>query len=81
VRITVDLPEAIAPKQEQATSEVIEAVALRAYAQRKISQGKLAEVLGISVWETERRLAALGISRPFTAADLQSDIETLKRLP
>lgn len=58
----------------------MEAVALHAYAQRKISQGKLAELLGLSVWETEERLAALGISHPFTSADLASDISVLKRV-
>jgi predicted HTH domain antitoxin len=78
MRVTVELPDAIAP---QAANDVVEAVAFHAYAQKKISQGKLAEVLGISVWETEERLAALGIVRPFTIADVNSDISVLKRWP
>ena len=77
MRITVELPDAIAPR---GSNEVMEAVALHAYARRKISQGKLAELLGLSTWETEERLAALGIGRPFNADDLASDIAVLKRV-
>jgi predicted HTH domain antitoxin len=81
MRMTVELPDAIAPTGSEGPSEVVEAVALHAYAQRKISQGKLAEILGLSNWEVEQRLATLGISRPFTSQDLLSDMAALKRLP
>jgi hypothetical protein len=76
--VTVELPDAIAP---EAAHDVVEAVAFHAYAQKKISHGKLAEVLGISVWEAEERLATLGIVRPLTIGDVNSDISVLKRLP
>lgn len=81
MRVSLEIPDSIAPKTARAESEVLEAVAFHAYAQRKISQGKLAELLGLSIWETEERLAALGITRPFTSADVISDVAGLNRIP
>lgn len=49
MQVTVELPELLLANAGEPARDVFEAVALQAYAQRRISQGKLAELLGLNV--------------------------------
>jgi predicted HTH domain antitoxin len=77
MQVTVELPEMLVAHPESPGRDVLEAVAIQAYAQRRISQGKLAELLGLDFWETEELLAARGVVRPFVARDFEREIANL----
>lgn len=77
--VTVELPEPLVANASEAERDVLEAVAIQAYAQRRISQGKLAELLGLNVWETENLLARRGIVRPFTSQDFEHELKNLNQ--
>jgi predicted HTH domain antitoxin len=81
MRVTVELPDEISPKSGNPGAELFEAMAVRAYTERRISQGKLAALLGKSIWETEEMLATNGIMRPYLPVDIEGEMEALKKLP
>ena len=64
---------------DEAERAVFEAVAIQAYAQRRISQGKLAELLGLTAWQTENLLARRGIARPFVSQDFERELKNLNQ--
>jgi predicted HTH domain antitoxin len=72
MEVTVELPKDLL-QAEHPEREVFEAVVLRAYASRRISQGKLAEMLGINFWESEQLLGRLGIARPYRIEDFDAE--------
>ena len=77
MQVTVELPEALVTNADEAERAVFEAVAIQVYAQRRISQGKLAELLGLDVWQTENLLARRGITRPFVSQDFERELKNL----
>jgi predicted HTH domain antitoxin len=77
MQITLELPDLLVPISEEPKRAVFEAVALQAYAARRISQGKLAELLGLNCWQTEELLARRGISRPYLSEDLDREMQSL----
>jgi len=79
MQVTVELPELLVAHPEEPGRDVLEAVAIQAYAQRRISQGKLAELLGLDAWQTEKLLAQRGIARPFTSQDFESELKNLNQ--
>jgi predicted HTH domain antitoxin len=81
MRVTVELPDEISPRSANPRAELFEAMALRAYSERRISQGRLAALLGKSIWEIEEMLVAKGIMRPYSPADIEEEMTALKKLP
>ncbi len=79
MQVTVELPELLVAHPEAPGRDVLEAVAIQAYAQRRISQGKLAELLGLDAWQTEKLLAQRGIARPFTSEDFERELKNLNQ--
>lgn len=79
MQVTVELPELLVAHPEEPGRDVLEAVAIQAYAQRRLSQGKLAELLGLDVWQTEKLLARRGIARPFDSEDFERELKNLNR--
>ena len=79
MQVTVELPESIVTNSREAERDVFEAVAIQAYAQRRISQGKLAELLGLDIWQTEHLLARRGVARPFTSEDFERELKNLNQ--
>ena len=79
MQVTVELPELLVANADEPARDVLEAVAIQAYAQRRISQGKLAELLGLDVWQTEKLLAGRGIARPFTSEDFERELKNLNQ--
>jgi predicted HTH domain antitoxin len=77
--VTVELPEPLVANASEAERDVLEAVAIQAYAQRRISQGKLAELLGLNTWQSENLLARRGIVRPFTTQDFEHELTNLNQ--
>ncbi len=56
------------------------ALALEAYRTEKLSIGQVAEILGLTLYETEGIMKERGIAAPFSLADLEHDRATLKQL-
>jgi predicted HTH domain antitoxin len=79
MQVTVELPESLITNLEEPGRDILEAVAIQAYAQRRISQGKLAELLGLDAWQVERLLAQRGIARPFTSEDFERELKNLNQ--
>lgn len=79
MQVTVELPESLITNLEEPGRDILEAVAIQAYAQRRISQGKLAELLGLDAWQIERLLAQRGIARPFTSEDFERELKNLNQ--
>ena len=57
-----------------------EALAIESYRQGKLSVGQCAEVLGLSLVETEAFLRSRGVDLGLTLQDFQRDQESLKRI-
>jgi len=84
MQVTVQLPDEIA-KQLGNSAEIprrlLEAVMLEQYRLHRVSEGKLAEVLGLSRWEVEEFLDQHEARRPYTREMLEEDRRTLANLP
>ena len=77
--LTVLLPELIGRHlerewgNESLSRRIVEALALEGYRTEVLSAGQVAELLGISVLETERFLKVRGAILPYTLEDLDED--------
>jgi predicted HTH domain antitoxin len=82
--VTIELPEeimAILGADQPASEEARRAIILSLLRKAKISQGKAAELLGISKWEMEPLLEEFGIySGPETPEEIAEEIETARRI-
>ena len=77
MQVTLELPDALA---EQLTSggrdlarAVFESLVVEQYREGEISRGKLAEMLGLSIWQSEEFLRKRDARLPFSNADLEAD--------
>lgn len=77
--VTIELPEEIAHQLEEKWGDLprraLEAVALEGYRSEALSAGQVAEMLGLSAWETEAFLGARGADLRYTSDDLREDLE------
>ena len=77
--ITIDLPEEIERHLESEWGDLprraLEALATEGYRSGALSVGQVAEVLGLSIWETEVLLKQRDIGLEYRAEDLKRDIE------
>lgn len=84
MQVTVQLPDEIAQQlgdDREMSRRLLEAIVLEQYRLHKISQGKLAEVLGLSRWEAEEFLDQHNARHPYTEEMLEEDRRTLAKLP
>ena len=82
--VTIDLPEEIA-RQLQAhwgdlPRRALEALAIEGYRSVVLSLGQVAEILGLSIWETEIFLKERGVDLPYTSEDIRQDLAMNERL-
>ena len=81
--VTIDLPEEIEHHLESEWGNLprraLEAVALEGYRSGALSAGQVAEMLNLSVWETETLLKQRGVELEYGAEDLKRDIEANER--
>jgi predicted HTH domain antitoxin len=83
MQITVQLPEALAQRlgpEPEIPRRILEAVALKSYLAQEISQGKLAELLGLSRWEAEAFLDKHNARLPYTLEMLEEDRRNLRKV-
>ena len=83
MQVTVKLPDEIAGKLGRGAEiprRILEAVALQRYLAEEISQGRLAELLGLSRWDTEAFLDRHNARLPYTKRMLDEDRRTLAKV-
>jgi predicted HTH domain antitoxin len=84
--VTINLPEKIEHQLREQWGDLprrtLEALALEGYRSGALSAGQVAEVLQLSVWETESFLHQHGAEFDYTAEDLERDMaESARVLP
>ncbi|MCX6020875.1 MAG: UPF0175 family protein [Chloroflexi bacterium] len=81
--LMVELPEEVAAllgTPEQAAAKAKESLVLQLLREAQISQGKAAELLGISRWDMLDVMAAQHIeSGPETAEEMRQEVESMRR--
>ena len=81
--ITLELPDEIAQQLESAwgnlSRRALEALAVEGYRSGDLSAGQVAELLGLSFWETEKFLKEREAYLHYSAEDLRKDIETQEK--
>ena len=82
--ITIELPEEIKRQLETAWGDLsrraLEALAVEGYRSGDLSAGQVAEMLGLSAWETEKFLKEREAYLHFSDEDLRQDVETQERV-
>lgn len=81
--VTINLPEDIEHQLEaqwgNLPRRVLEALAIEGYCHEALSAGQVAEVLGLSIWETESFLKQRGGELNYTPQDLKKDVAAAER--
>ncbi len=82
--ITIELPEEIEHQLETVwgnlSRRALEALAVEGYRSGDLSAGQVAEMLGLSVWETEKFLKEREAYLYYSDEDLWHDIEAQERV-
>jgi predicted HTH domain antitoxin len=82
--ITIELPEDIEHQLETALGNLsrraLEALAVEGYRSGDLSVGQVAEMLKLSVWETEKSLKERKAYLHYSSEDCRQDIETQERI-
>lgn len=82
--VTINLPEKIESLLREQWGDLprrtLEALALEGYRSGALSAGQVAEVLQLSVWETESFLNEHGAELDYTAEDLERDVAESERV-
>jgi hypothetical protein len=84
MQVMVQLPDEIAHQLGDAAEiprRLVEVIVLEQYRLRKISEGKLAHILGLSRWEAEEFLDKHNARHPYTRDMIEQDRRTLEDLP
>jgi len=83
-KLTIDISDELLklfPSKKEAKSEAKQAMVFDLVRRGKISKGKAAELLGISLWDLPELLAQYDIPWfDYSPADLKHDLDTLKDL-
>ncbi len=77
---TLEIPQDILESARLTAAELKTEMAVFLYASGRLSVGKARELAGMSLWQFRQLLASRQISPHFDESDLNTDIETLKRL-
>lgn len=82
--ITIELPEEIEHQLETAwgnlSQRALEALAVEGYRSGELSAGQVAEMLSLSVWETEKFLKEREAYLHYSEEDFRQDIEAQERV-
>ncbi|MBA3243093.1 MAG: UPF0175 family protein [Acidobacteria bacterium] len=82
--VTIEMPAEIEHQLEEKWGDLprraLEAVALEGYRSEALSAGQVAEMLGLTAWETEAFLSEHGAELRYTAEDLRDDLEGNNRV-
>lgn len=82
--INIELPEEIEHQLEAAWGNLprraLEALAVEGYRSGDLSAGQVAEILKLSMWETENFLNERGTLLDYSADDLREDLEANERI-
>jgi predicted HTH domain antitoxin len=81
--LSIEVPDEMAEhlhlEEPDTARRVLESLLLEEYRSRKLSRGKLSELLGLSFWETEQLIKDRGCGQGQTWAEVQADVEKLRR--
>jgi hypothetical protein len=83
MQVTIQLPDEIATQLGAAGEiprQALEALAAEAYRTQKLSRNQVSRLLGLDYWETEEFFTHHEAKRPYTAADLYIDRQSLDKL-
>jgi predicted HTH domain antitoxin len=80
VKIEIDIPDAIAEQLEFDAQVGREMIVLELYRREKISGGKAAELLGVSLYDFHGLLDRYGVELKYDVQELEEDIQNLKDL-
>jgi predicted HTH domain antitoxin len=84
VAVTIQMPEQIAANlfadDDDLPRRVLEAVAVEGYRAEKLSIGQVAEMLGLTVLETEDFLRARDVELAYALEDFEQDRASLRRI-
>lgn len=81
MEVTVSIPDKFIPVFEHDTEisrQVLEAYAIESYRQEKMSLGQVAELLGLSIDETNAFLKQHNIPLNYDREDLEQDIQAVE---
>ena len=81
MEITVSIPESLVPPystDDDLAREMLEAYALENYRQEKISLGRLAELLDLSIDEANGLLKRHNVPSSYGREDMERDLKTLE---
>jgi len=82
--VTIDLPKEIERRLEAEWGDLprraLEAQAVEGYRAEALSAGQVAEMLNLSLWETEAFLKRRGVELRYTAEDLRQDMAANERV-
>ena len=80
MKIEIDIPDAIAEQLEFDAQVGREMIVLELYRREKISGGKAAELLGVSLYAFHGLLDRYGVQLKYDVQELEEDIQNLKDL-
>lgn len=82
--VSVDFPRYLINifkvREKDFSMKVLETLSIELYREGVISIGKAAEIAGVSIWEMQDILAKQKIPLHYYPEDLESDIETLRKV-
>jgi predicted HTH domain antitoxin len=82
--VTINLPEEIEHHLESEWGNLprraLEALALEGYRSGALSAGQVAEMLSLSLWETETLLKQRGVELDYSVEDIKQDVEANERV-
>ena len=83
--VSIQVPDDIARQLHLdgpgSSRRALQAVALDGYRAGDLSRGQVSELLGLSYWETEALIKEHGCGTGPTWAEVEEDVETLRKLP
>ncbi len=81
--VIINLPEDIAQQLQARWGDLerraLEALAIEGYRSEALSLGQVAEMLGLSVWETEAFFKERKVDLLYTLEDLKEDVAAIER--
>ncbi len=81
--VTIDLPEEIAQQLQARWGDLerraLEALAIEGYRSEALSLGQVAEMLGLSVWDTEIFLKQRKVDLLYTLENLNEDVAAIEQ--
>lgn len=83
MKVTVSIPDGFIPpfrSEDELAREMLEAYAIENYRQEKISLGRLAEILDLSIDQANMLLKDRNVPNPYDKEDMERDLQTIELL-